>query len=141
MDYVGLTKDEADHLLVLLEGDISDVEIEESDDEIELEVSSRSNSSNVPPLLETVPYDMIPTEQEFDSEDDLPLSYFQKKPKKKKLKRKKTEKKGGEECRAHKIKQKMQERKEKDQKGEQVEVEKIVSEVVEEVMQEEGENI
>ncbi|KAJ8927229.1 hypothetical protein NQ314_020351 [Rhamnusium bicolor] len=82
----GLTEQEEKHLLLLLEGDVSDIDNEESDGEIDLQIPDASNIPDYTlPVGENigVAYEVDEKsveEEHYDAEDDIPLSLlFQKK--------------------------------------------------------------
>nr|XP_023027066.1 uncharacterized protein LOC111515061 isoform X2 [Leptinotarsa decemlineata] len=78
-----LTIEEERQLLLLLEGDISDIDMEESDDENNYRVTDPPgplvDHHTDPPITSTnigIAYEV--DEKDSESEDDLPLAHFQK---------------------------------------------------------------
>lgn len=70
-----------DHqILSLLEGDVSDLGIEDSEDD--LDIVENDSLPVIPPNIDDEQTQMESDEDGFDSEDELPLSFFQKRNKK-----------------------------------------------------------
>ena len=88
----GLTENEVKNILLLMEGDLSDLDMEDSDDDIDL--PNFENDQNGPDSVineNSLSYEVLESNQndaasanddmhnsDFDSEDEIPLSMLQK---------------------------------------------------------------